>query len=84
MTTTAHPYIANLRRTELLHRYGIWPDEHADRSLAGRKHLVMRLEYILRGMKDAEIRGHFAYSAPDHRGLLRVLHEERAELLADA
>lgn len=84
MITTPHPFIANLRRTELLHRYGIWPDEHTDRTLAGRKHLVMRLEYILRDLKAAEIRGDFAYSAPDHRGLLRVLHEERAELLADA
>lgn len=84
MNTTAHPFIANLRRTELLHRYGIWPDEIADRTLAGRKHLVTRLEYILRGMKDAEIRRDFAYSAPDHRGLLRVLHEERAELFEAA
>lgn len=77
-------YIDNLRRTELLHRYGIWPDEITDRSAAGRKHLVTRLEYTLRNMKNAEIRRHFAYSAPDHRALLRVLEAERAELLAEA
>lgn len=79
---TARELIDDMRRRDLLARYGIWPDEIADKSIAGREHMIRRLIVVCANLRDDGLNRHWAYSPAEHRSVLSLLEKERADLAA--
>ena len=76
----AKSLIDAMKRKELLGWAGIWPDEIADRSVAGREHLIKRLKLVLCDLRQDGIMGHWSYSVRHHAAIVDLIKTEEAEL----
>lgn len=72
----------NAGRAQLAALVPLWPEELADRSVAGRLRLLGRLRRALRLERQRGIAGHWSYDLARHRRLLAAYRAEAAELAA--
>ena len=59
----------------------LWPHEFNDKSAAGRKRFIARIERALREERRRCRAGHIAYDVARHATLSRLLKQQRADLL---
>lgn len=77
---SAKEMIDAMKRKELLGWAGIWPDEIADRTVAGREHLIRRLRIISAELRNDGVMSHWTYSVRHHIAINNLLADEVAEL----
>lgn len=74
--------IAYDRKRDLPRLMPVWPDDLADKSLAGRTRILAQLEHYARGLRAAALVNAWHYDLARHRQVLAALEHERRELLA--
>lgn len=58
----------------------LWPRELTDLSMAGRRHVIARLERALRDERRRGFSGHWSYDLVRHAALAKALKAERQAL----
>jgi hypothetical protein len=69
-----------VRGRDLPKLIAVWPKETFDYSIPGTRHVIKRVQRVLRATYRLALSGHYSYSVNRHIGLLSALKAEQTRL----